>query len=268
MIRGLYTAASGMVAEQFNQDAISNNLANVSTTGFKKDEAVFKAFPTQLLKRIHDRLDASAGSGQALGLVQSPQQLGALGQGTLIDATVTNFSDGSVTRTDRPLDLALQGNGLFTVERGDGSIAYTRAGNFTLNAEKQLVTMNGDKVMATGGQPLVLDGKEIVISEAGQVVLDGREVGKLEFAAYDPTHMQKLGESLYTRQPDALEGVGEEPVAEARIQQGFLEQANVQVVSEMVRMISVMRSYEANQKTIQMQDQSLNKLINDVGRTN
>lgn len=265
MIRGLYTAASGMVAEQFNQDAIANNLANVSTTGFKKDEAVFKAFPTQLLRRINDRLDASAGPAQVLGLARNPQQIGALGQGTMIDATVTNFHDGSVIRTDRPLDLAIQGNALFTIERGDGSVAYTRAGNFTLNGEQQLVTMNGDRVLGTGGQPIVLDGKEIVVSEAGDVVLDGREAGHLDFAAYDPQKMQKLGEGMYTKTPDALEGVGEEPGAQVRIQQGFLEQANVQVVSEMVRMISVMRSYEANQKTIQMQDQSLNKLINNVG---
>ena len=267
MLRGLYTSASGMMAEQVRQDSIANNLANVSTTGFKKDETVFKAFPSHLLNRIHDRMDEKAnaipGAGLAFG---QATQLGLLGQGNSLDATVTNFTDGSVQRTDRPLDVALQGNALFTVERADGSTAYTRAGNFSLNAEKQLVTQGGDLVIGTSGQPIVLDGSQIVIDAAGQVLLDGKEAGQFQLATYDAERMQKLGDNLYTRTPDALEGVGEENPVQAHMQQGFLEQANVNVVTEMVRMISVMRSYEANQKTIQMQDSTLNKVINEVGR--
>jgi flagellar basal-body rod protein FlgG len=258
-----------MAAEQVRQDSIANNLANVSTTGFKKDEAVFKAFPSHLLQRIHDRMDqAATGTGpmMAAAAFARPQTLGVMGQGNSLDAIVTNFTDGSVQRTDRPLDVALQGNALFTVERADGSTAYTRSGSFSLNTEKQLVTQGGELVLATSGQPLVLDGSQVVIQPNGQVLLDGREAGQFQLAAYDPTQMQKLGDNLYVRTPDALEGVGEETPVEAQMQQGFLEQANVSVVTEMVRMISVMRSYEANQKTIQMQDQSLSKAIDEVGR--
>jgi flagellar basal-body rod protein FlgG len=267
MLRGLYTSASGMAAEQMRQDTIANNLANVSTTGFKKDEAVFKAFPNHLLQRIHDRMDeAAAGQGSLPLAFAQPTQLGMMGQGNSLDATVTNFSDGSVQRTDRPLDLALQGNALFTVERADGSTAYTRSGSFSLNSEKQLVTQGGELVLGTSGQPIVLDGSEVVIDPTGQVLLDGQQADKLQLAAYDAQRMQKLGDNLYVRTADDLEGVGEENPVEAHVQQGFLEQANVNVVTEMVRMISVMRSYEANQKTIQMQDQSLSKAINEVGR--
>src|SRR5262245_24778502 len=106
MLRGLYTSASGMLAEQFRQDAIANNLANVSSTGFKRDEAIFKAFPSHLLQRIHDRLDAADASGpaaMAAGVFAAPQAIGYMGQGNGLDATVINFSDGSVQRTDRPL---------------------------------------------------------------------------------------------------------------------------------------------------------------------
>ena len=266
MLRGLYTAASGMAAEQLRQDVIANNLANVSTTGFKKDEAVFKAFPSHLISRIRDRMDEKAAALHAIPGLGAPQVLGKLGQGNMLDATITNFHDGSVIRTDRPLDLALQGNAMFTVERSDGSIAYTRAGNFSLNAEKQLVTQGGELVLAESGQPLTLDGSQVVVDAGGQVLLDGREAGKLQLAAWDPARMEKLGDGLYVRKSEDFEGVGDETAVQGRIEQGFLEQANVNVVEEMVRMISVMRSYEANQKTIQMQDSSLNKVINDVGR--
>jgi flagellar basal-body rod protein FlgF len=266
MIRGLYSAASGMNAEEVRQDVIADNLANVSTTGFKKDEAVFRAFPNQMLERIHDRMDEASQKTGLNPLQTAPTQLGQLGQGAMLDATVTNFSDGSVVRTDRPLDLALQGNALFTVQRGDGSIAYTRAGNFTMNTEKQLVTQAGELVLASGDQPISVDGSVVTVSADGGVQVDGKDAGKLQLAAYDPAHMQKIGGSLYLRNADALEGVGEEPVADARVQQGVLEQANVQMVQEMVSMISVMRSYEANSKMIQMQDESLNTLISQVGR--
>jgi flagellar basal-body rod protein FlgF len=266
MIRGLYTAASGMNAEELRQDVIADNLANVSTTGFKKDEAVFQAFPDQMIQRIHDRMDEAASKQASAFGSQAAVPLGKLGQGVMPDATVTNFSDGSVIRTDRPLDLALHGNALFTVQRGDGSMAYTRAGNFTINTDKDLVTEAGELVMSTGGQPINVDGAQVNVSVNGQVLVDGKDAGQLQLAAYDPAHMQKIGGGLYERKEDALEGLGDEPTVDTRVQQGMLEQANVQVVQEMVSMISVMRSYEANSKTIQMQDQSLNTLISEVGR--
>jgi flagellar basal-body rod protein FlgG len=259
-----------MNAELLRQDVVSNNLANVSTVGFKKDDAVFEAFPNRLLKRIHDRMEQGHGMAAgpdvpAMALFNNPQNLGVIGQGVKPSDTVVHFSDGSVTRTDRPLDLALQGNALFTVERADGSIAYTRNGNFTLDGEKHLVTMAGDRVLAASGAPLDMEGSEVVVDAAGGVKVDGVDRGKLQLAAYDPSKFTKLGENLYVRVPDALEGIGEEEPAVGTVHQGYTEQANVQVVEEMVRMISVMRAYEANQKSIQMQDDSLARLISQVG---
>jgi flagellar basal-body rod protein FlgG len=180
--------------------------------------------------------------------------------------TVTNFSDGALLRTDRPLDVALQGNALFTVERGDGSLAYTRAGSFTLNGDQELVTMAGDKVMGTSGQPIKITGGEVVIDETGGIKVDGVEADRFALVGWDKERFTRLGENLFLARPAALEGLGDETPLNGRVAQGFTEAANVNTVEEMVRMISVMRAYEANQKSIQMQDDSLNQLINQAGK--
>lgn len=262
MIKGLYTAASGMNAELLRQDVVANNLANVSTTGFKKEDATFAAFGNSLLSRIHDRMDA-----QGVGMAGAQSvALGRAGSGVIPSETVTHFSDGAVQRTDRPLDVALQGNGMFTVERGDGSLAYTRNGSFTLNGQQDLVTMAGDAVIGTSGQPIHIDGKDVVIDSSGSIKVDGSDVDKFALVAFDKDRFSRLGENLYQAKPTALEGLGDEPVVDGTVAQGFLESANVQVVQEMVRMISVMRAYEANQKSVQMQDETLNKLIAEGAR--
>jgi flagellar basal-body rod protein FlgG len=258
-----------MNAELIRQDVVANNLANVSTAGFKKQDAVFEAFPDRLLKRIHDRMDApggAAGSAVMMAPFHASTQLGAMGSGVRLSETATHFSDGAVVRTDRPLDVALQGNALFTVERGDGSLAYTRAGSFTIDGEQNLVTMAGDRVMGTSGQPIKITGSQVVIDGAGEIKVDGVNADRFALVGWDKERFSRLGENLYTKTPDALEGLGEEEPVGAQVLQGFTEQANVQVVEEMVRMISVMRAYEANQKSIQMQDDTLNKLINEAGR--
>jgi flagellar basal-body rod protein FlgG len=266
MLRGLYTSASGMNAELLRQDVVANNIANASTTGFKKDDAVFEAFPERLLQRIHDKMDENKGLGTVAALQPGQSHvLGTLGQGVKADGTPTHFSDGSPIRSDQPLDLALQGNGLFTVQRADGSTAYTRNGSFTLNSDHQLSTMNGELVLGSGGRPLVLNGSSIVVDSQGVIKVDGADAGKLALAAYDPQRFGKVGESLYVRTDDDFEAVGDEAPVNGRVLQGYTEQSNVQVVEEMVRMIDVNRAYESNAKSITMQDETLNRLISDVG---
>jgi flagellar basal-body rod protein FlgG len=270
MIKGLYTSASGMNAELLRQDVVANNLANVSTAGFKKEDASFEAFGDKLLQRINDRMDAQTGGAGAAMAANvfggRSTTLGVAGSGVRPAETTTHFSDGALVRTDRPLDIGLQGNALFTVERGDGSLAYTRAGSFTLNSDHELVTMAGDKVMGTSGQPIKIDGGEVVVDETGGIKVDGVEADRFALVAWDKDRFSRLGENLYLARPAALEGVGEEQPVNVRVAQGFNEAANVNTVEEMVRMIGVMRAYEANQKSIQMQDDSLNQLINQVGK--
>jgi flagellar basal-body rod protein FlgG len=255
-----------MNAELLRQDVVANNIANAGTTGFKKDDAIFQSFPDRLLQRIHDRMDSGNGPAGMAALTAQPQVIGMLGQGVRPVDTPTHFTDGSPRMTGRPLDLAMQGNGLFTVQQADGSMAYTRDGSFTLNSDKQLTTMSGNLVMAQGERPLVINGTNVVVDYAGGVTVDGADVGKLALATYDPQTFQKRGENLYVQHDDALSALGEQTAPDGRILQGYTEESNVQVVTEMVRMIEVDRAYESNSKIIQMQDETLGHLINDVGK--
>ena len=153
MIRGLYTAASGMDAEMMRQDVLANNLANGTTTGFKKDEAVQTSFPNMLISRMDDRLRAEPFftlNPNVQGNPGSPP-LGALTQGVMSTAVETNFEDGSVKRTDNPMDLAIKGNAMFMVEMPDGSIAYTRNGSMKLNEQGELVSLGGHVMLSKRG---------------------------------------------------------------------------------------------------------------------
>jgi flagellar basal-body rod protein FlgG len=263
MINGIYTSASGMNAEMEKMDVVANNLANASTTGFKKDEAVFTSFPNTLIHRINDRLD----QGPAFPVTaQAAPILGIVGHGVQTEDVVTNFSDGSVVATNNPLDLALRGNALFTLQRSDGSLAYTRSGSFTMNSDGQLCTKDGDLVLGQGAQAITVSGGNVVVDSSGKVSVDAQETGRLLFSNWDPTRFSKLGEGLYTRSEAPLEALTDGAPVKATVQQGFLEQANIQVVREMVNLITVSRSYEANSKALQLQNQTLDQVINQVGK--
>jgi flagellar basal-body rod protein FlgG len=270
MINGLYNSASGMGAEMTRQEVVANNLANVSTVGFKKDEAIFTSFPNQLVHRIDDKVDGrSKMLPSILAQPYAAQALGVVGHGVQTHSILTKFSDGALVRTDRPLDLALHGPALFTVERADGSRAYTRAGNFVQSAEGMLCTQAGELVLGVNGEPVRVQGTELVIDRQGRVLVDGTESNRLLLSQWEPERMSKLGEGLFVRDEAALEMEAENGAAvpaETSVSQGFLEEANTKVVEEMVNMITVTRAYEANQKAIQVQDDSLNKAINEVGR--
>jgi flagellar basal-body rod protein FlgF len=267
VINGLYSSASGMDAELMRQDVVANNLANVNTVGYKKDEAVFTDFPNTVLHRIDDRMK---GQGQSFLGPQKDPVLGVLGHGVQTFAIVSKFSDGPPVQTGNPLDLALTGNALFSIERSDGSPAFVRAGNFTRNDAGQIVTQNGDVVLGDNGEPIHIDTNDssaaLVIDHSGRVMVGDEERGRLALATYDSAKMVKEGEGVYVRHADDIEAVSDDAPPKATVTQGFLEQSNAQVVEEMVNMITVTRSYEANQKSIAVQDASLDKVINEVGK--
>lgn len=272
MLRGLYTAASGLNAEMMEQDVVANNIANANTVGFKKDTAVLDAFPSRLLERIHDRMDQPTAPLPPLPPIVAqnlpPQPLGFMGQGVEAAGTATQFTGGPMTSTNEPLDFALEGNGLFAVQKADGSMAYTRAGNFTVNDDKDLCTLNGDLVMGRNTQPIRVDGKSVVVDTGGLVKVDGEEVGSMQIVGYDPAHFTKAGDNLYLRHDDDFEGIDDMQKGTppgVKVMQGYIEQSNVEVVTEMVHMISLMRAYEENTKAITMQDETLSQLITSVG---
>jgi flagellar basal-body rod protein FlgG len=268
MINGLYNAAAGMNAELARQDVITNNLANVNTTGFKKDVAIFQAFPNMLVARINDRMGGQQHMAFNPNANPAVEPLGVVGHGAQLAEVDTDYSEGTLSRTDQTFDLALEGKALFTVQTEDGERAYTRAGNFTLDADGDLVTKNGEQVLSQRGAAIKIDpsAKEIVVDQYGHIKVDGVEADQLQLTKFDNINdLEKRGDNLYASKDGVGLGTATQDDA-VRVHQGFLEGSNVQVTHEMVDMITVSRAYEANQKVAQIMDSSLNQAINQVGR--
>lgn len=252
MLRGLYTSASGLLAGQAHLDVVANNLANADTAGYKRDQIVFESFPAMFLSRVRDP-DAVPGTitGTLPGAAPGVEAVGPLGTGTLAAGVYADHAAGPILTTGNPLDLALVGTGLFTVrtDRGD---RYTRQGNFVLDAQGRLATPEGHLVLGERG-PITVGSKEVTVDAGGRVFLDGAYADRLAIVEVnDPGALKKEGASLY-----ADPGGAARPATATGVEQGALEKSNVNPVLEMVNMIAVMRAYEANQKVVQAQDQTL-----------
>lgn len=255
MIRGLYTGASGMLAEMARTDVISNNMANVNTTAFKKDRTIFRAFPEMNIHRIHDPVPAG------LDKVVDPRPfIGMMGTGVMLDEVNTDFNQGHLITTSNPLDLAIRGEGFFQVQTPEG-IRYTRDGSFSLRSNGYLVTKEGYYVLGENGPLQLLQTGDITISQQGEVFVNDEYIDRLNIVTFaDLNQLQKQGDNLYFT--DAVP----EPLQDADVVQGALEGSNISIVAEMVDLISAFRAYEANQKVIQTHDTTLDRAINDVGR--
>ncbi|MBO8167997.1 MAG: flagellar basal-body rod protein FlgF [Thermoanaerobacteraceae bacterium] len=245
MLRGLYTAASGMVTQQLKEENIANNLVNANTPGYKRHETVLKSFPEVLLWRL--------GNGDR-------EKIGKVANGTLIDETVTIHQPGPVEETGRALDFALIGKGYFRIETPQG-IRYTKNGHFRLNSEGYLVTEAGCFVLGRKGR-IKLGTEDIKVNEQGNIVVDGRTVDRLDIARlHNPGSLVKEGNSLFRATADTVEDA-DVPVT---VRQHMLEKSNVNLIKEMVDMMAVLRSFEANQKVVQAYDQVLEMSARDIG---
>jgi flagellar basal-body rod protein FlgF len=265
MIRGLYTSGWSMLANSKMMDVISNNLANVNTNAYKKDTVVFQTFPALLAKRINDTRSMLNPSGD-IGNMQLSSDVGQI---------YTYYTQGQVVKSDNKFDFAIQdGNvdpssvnkpeAFFTVADTDanGNVVehYTRNGSFTINSNGEMVTKEGYLVMGEYGS-IKLKGEDFTVDGAGNIIQDGKNVDKLMIKEFtDTTTMRKFGDNMV----DKTDQSEEQPFSGA-IAQGYLEQSNVNIVKEMVDMISVTRSYEANQKIVQALDGTLEKAVNEVG---
>lgn len=249
MVKGLYTAASSMMATRRNLDLISNNLANANTTGYKKEAGIKESFPEVLINRMERG--------------NKNKSLGSLGTGVKLKKSYTNFNEGSLKSTGNQLDLAIKGNGFFTVRTPEGN-RYTRNGNFSLNSEGQLVTQAGYQVLGENSDSLQVDqGTKVYVNRNGKLMINGFNQGTLQIVDFNnKSLLQKQGENLY-KKGDAREI----SINNYQIVQGYLEQSNVKVVEEMAKMIETNRLYEANQKVIQTLDNTLGKAVNQVGRS-
>jgi flagellar basal-body rod protein FlgG len=241
----------GMMTSQVQVDMISQNLANVNTPGYCKDEALELSFPQMMLSRL-DCTGATA--------------VGQAGTGNTIAGTYTSFDEGADQETGDPLNVVLHGNAFFTVQDGQGQTYYTRNGDFALNQRGQLVTNAGDAVLGeTGGQQeaiFVPDGKLVVAKDgslSGAVDAQGQAVDGLLLSAKPGTAVwSKVGNSLFS-------GQAQNPGPDYSVQQGYSEESNVNPVDEMVKLIDASRAYEANAKVIQATDETLNEVANNVG---
>lgn len=274
MIRGLYTSAAGMTGEQLRLDVVANNLANADTPGFKRDVAVFHSFQELLISRLEDGTRpaaAAAAPGLAPGAPapalqrflnpgQGQTVLGTLGSGSYVDEVATQHTPGTHQRTDNPLDLALEGPGFFVLDTPQGP-RYVRT--LSLSPERGLTTGEGHAVMGMFG-PIPDFPGDWRVDEFGMVWLDGELFDVLQIVDFpDRNALQKVGQTVFAATPAAGEP---QPVTEPIVRPGFLERSNINPVSEMVQLITIMRAYEAGQKAIQVQDQTLGQAVNEVGR--
>ena len=225
MVRGLYTAYTGMVNSQHRLDVVSNNLANATTTGYKKEGCTTQSF------------DAVYG---------------------------INWEQGSFVTTDNTYDFALSGKGFFTIsftnKAGETSTMYTRDGSFQMNADGYLVTKDGDYVLGESGEPIVLptDATNIAVEPTGEIYADNEYVDSFLLTDFeDYNYLEMYGENLYR----AIDGATQADEVTATVNQGFKEASNINVVSEMVEMISIAREYESGQKVINAMDEMMSKMV-------
>ena len=255
MVKGLFTAYTGMINEQHRMDVLTNNLANASTVGYKKEGATSQAFDEVLAVKIKDTTDP--------GKVKS---LGNISLGVKIGENYTDYSQGSLRETHNSYDMAIAGDGFFSVEfkskAGQTSTKYTRDGSFTLNKDGYLVTQDGDYVLGKNGRIKLDTINPSVIDKKGNIFQNNKLVATLDITDFeDYNYLEKYGENYYQPVEGAKEKNGEYQVIA-----GYLEMSNIKVVSEMVEMISVSRAYETNQKLIQTYDSTLEIAANQLGK--
>ena len=256
MVRGLYTAYTGMKNEQNRLDIIANNLANSATVGYKEESATSQSFDELLTIKVKDESEA-----------YNNRPIGHMSLGVKIGEAYTNYGQGSLRQTANTYDLALEGKGFFSVsvtdKAGNVSTEYTRNGSFTMTKDGHIVDGNGNRLMGEGGEIQVpTDAAKVVVDTTGGVSADGVYVDTLKVTDFeDYNYLIKSADTRY----QALNGAVE-TAADATVRQGYTEQSNVNVVSEMVEMISITRAYEANQKMIKSIDSTLDLAANSVGK--
>ena len=251
MIRALYTAASGMSAQQTNLDTVANNLANSATAGFRQRQVQFEDMIYQNL--------ITPGSAQTQQTLSAGLQVGL---GTKSAASEVIMTQGDFNQTNGPLDLAIQGAGFFQISRPDGTIAYTRAGNFHPNNQGTIVTTNGDTVIPAITVPS--NATNVTISQYGVVTatLPGQtnpaQLGTIQLATFaNPAGLSSVGGNLLEQTASSGNPITDTPGGTSgmgTLQQGYLENSNVDVVAEFVQMILAQRAYESNSKVIHVAD--------------
>lgn len=251
MIRALYTSLSGMISKEAKMNSISNNLANANTIGYKSDDLVLKSFDQVLLQN----------RGSKNGDAHVKNELGSLALGVELDETYTDYQQGTLENTDSEKDLAILGEGFFTVER-NGNKFYTRDGSFNVDAQGYMVNGKGDYLLGNNGNRIFVANGKIDVKDNGLLTVDNGNtkvsynLDVVDFA--DKNTLVRNGDNLYS---------GGNPTAATKynVKQQALEKSNVNVVNGMVEMMSLYREFETNQKVVQTLDETLGKSVNQLG---
>lgn len=277
MLKGLYTAYTGMINEQHRMDVLTNNLANANTNGYKKEGATAQSFKDQLALKIKDWSDAP----------RLARGLGIINPGVKIGEGYVDWSEGPMRETSNTFDLAIGGRGFFAVQytnkaknierdvANQTDIMYTRDGNFTLgyrDNKNYLMTQDGDFVLSKSGSPIEINPNlPVEINTLGQIIQDGETVetiGVFDFESvqypdgrYAYNNLEHYGENFFI----PVDGAEAEAI-QGEVYAGFLEQSNVSVVDEMVTMIAVQRNYDTNQRMITTIDETLDIAVNQLGK--
>ena len=248
MVRGLYTSALGMITHMQRMDITTNNMAHVNTTGHKRDHVVSHAFSDLMLTRMND---------PGVRLFRE-FNIGTINPGVFVDDVFTSWEQGAFQLTGNDLDLALSGQGFFTVHL-DGEELFTRDGSLTL-FNGILMTGEGGRVQGLNGD-IVLPNGAIVINENGRIYVEGEYIDTLRLTTFTDLHsLRKMQDNLF-RTTENSEAIA----FEGTVQQGFLETSNVNIVREMVQMITNSRAYETNARIITLTDQTLQLAVNNIG---
>ncbi len=256
MLKGLYTAAAGMLASTTGTDTLASNLSNVNTVGFKGNKVNYQTFPEMLINRMSS---------------QGQERVGSLVTGSKVRGSYINFAPGALQQTGNTFDLAIQGDGFFTVKsKINGNTYYTRAGNFTMDQNGFLTTVNGDFVQGKlGNIQLALDGGPFNINGQGNVSGRNGTIDQLQVVRFEDNRtLEKVSENLY-QTTSASKKLPDPKVGESfnyKVSAGMLEESNINPVAELVNNIQGLRLYEALQKNIHVHNDTLGKAVNEVGR--
>ena len=248
MIRGQYTAGTGMMVQRRKMEVITNNIVNAETTGYKKEMLVTQSFEDVMLERINDP-----------AVLGARRMVGPFDFGVQSDQIYLDFETGNLEQTEIASNLAIAGNAFFVMQTPQGE-RYTRSGAFDVNREGYLVNPDGNFVLGNNG-PLQVGFNGFSVDEIGNVVIDNTQIDSLRMVTFDNLgDLRKQGDNLYY-------SVGAQGVAAQNyvVKQGFVENSNVDIGREMVDMITVYRAYETNQRILNMTDETVGKAVNEIG---
>ena len=262
-MKEMYVALSGAVAQEQHLAILANNLANVNSTGFKRDVAIFEVLPPQARLEMMDQ-----SVSRELDLPPSRQAMLGANNYARIARTDVDFSPGECRPTNNPLDISLQesdskkGVAFFVVETPQGD-RLTRMGNFLINDKQELVTPDGFRVKSSDGGPIKLTGSLAEVSRKGEIAVKGQPAGSLKVSFVEhPEDLEKIGNGLFSDRNGAVKTRDMTDSDGARVRQGYLEMSNVNVVAEMVKMIETQRTFNTFQKSIQGIDDIAGRVIN------